>query len=57
MQVREPFLKPLFELGGLSDTDFPNARRLDLKTLLIPIYPVLKHDEVEDIGKLLANIR
>ncbi len=57
IQIREPYPKALFEYGGHTDEKFPNARRVDLKTLLIPLYPVLKHEEVEAVGKLLANIR
>jgi perosamine synthetase len=57
IQAREPYPKALFEYGGHSDEFFPHARRIDLKTLLIPLYPVLRHEEVEEVGKLLANIR
>jgi len=55
--VADPWPKPLFEYAGLTDEAFPNARRAFLKTLCVPLYPVLKVDEVEEIGKLLSNIR
>lgn len=55
--LSDPWPKPLFEYAGLSDEAFPNARRAFLKTLCVPLYPVLKKDEVEEIGKLLSNIR
>ena len=53
-------MRPLEELPhrllGLPDDDFPNAVDIYLKTLALPLYPILKKKEIEMIGKLIAHI-
>lgn len=52
---------PLFENSilvrrALDGSLFPNAQALALKSLLFPLYPMLKRDEVERIAKVLATL-
>ena len=57
VQVTQLIKSPFFELLRLKDSDFPNTRNIQLKTLLIPLYPSLKKKEIENIGQLIINIR
>lgn len=57
IEAIEPFPKCLFEYVGLSDGEFPNARKTRLKTFCVPLYPVLSREAIEETGKLLANVR
>ena len=57
VQVIEPIRRPLYQLLGLSATNFPNTLDRHLKTLAVPIYPRLSKTEIESIEKLLRSIR
>lgn len=55
--LSDPWPKALYEYAGESPDAYPVATRTFMKTLCVPLYPVLKKDEVEEIGKLLAHLR
>ncbi|HMB01379.1 MAG TPA: DegT/DnrJ/EryC1/StrS aminotransferase family protein [Spirochaetota bacterium] len=57
IEIKQPVVKPLHSFYGLDDEKFPNTKNLLMKTVCIPIYPVLSKKEIEKIGKLLQTIR
>lgn len=57
IEAEEPFRKTIYEYLELPDEEFPHTRQIRMKTLCVPLYPALKHSEVEEIGKLVTNIR
>lgn len=57
IEFREAYACHLAEMQNQPVENFPQANQRKMSTLLLPIYPLLSREEIESVGKILANIR
>ena len=50
------FENSIFVRQGLDGAKYPNAQALAMRSLLFPLYPMLKRDEVDRIAKVLRTL-
>jgi len=56
IEIISPIKMTAYEYLHLPLSEDCNARNTAIKTICIPLYPTLKKNQIEQIGKLIANI-
>ncbi len=56
VMTKPPFENSILNRYDVDASPFPNASALAMRTLLFPLYPVLKREEIERVAKVLATL-